>query len=157
MLSANWYHVQLLSVCIALKGNRTNKRTNMPTTISSYFADELTDWGQSINYYNRETDELTQKLGELIRRNSIPGIAEKVEMQQDALNRASGHLLNLQVQVQQQLDFLTSDSSFIDDSFISAETENKQAELRKQMQELEKQFIDVKYNCFGFLSGMLKK
>lgn len=129
----------------------------MATTISSYFADELTDWVQSVHYYNSETAELTQKLGDLLRRNSITGIAEKVEIQQDALDHASDNLNRLQVQIQQQLDFLKSDSSFIDDSFISTETENKQSDLRKQMQELEKEFIDVKYNCYGFLSGMLKR
>ena len=85
------------------------------------------------------------------------GIAEKVESQQELLNLASDKFYRLQIDIQQQQEFLKTDSTFIDDSFISEETEKKQTELRKQMQLMEKECIDVKFNCYDFLSGTLKK
>ncbi len=54
----------------------------MPNTIAEYYSDELADWKESIAFYTGETDELEKRLGEVIRRNSITGIAEKVEYQQ---------------------------------------------------------------------------
>ena len=101
--------------------------------------------------------QLQQKLGDVLRRNSIVGIAEKVESQQELLNLASDKFYRLQIDIQQQQEFLKTYSTFIDDSFISEETEKKQTELRKQMQTMEKEYIDVKFNCYDFLSGTLKK
>ena len=129
----------------------------MASTIATYYSDELIDWNESILFYNKETDDLSQKLGDVLRRNSIVGIAEKVESQQELLNLASDKFYRLQIDIQQQQEFLKTDSTFIDDSFISEETEKKQTELRKQMQTMEKEYIDVKINCYDFLSGTLKK
>ena len=57
----------------------------MASTIATYYSDELIDWNESILFYNKETDDLSQKLGDVLRRNSIVGIAEKVESQQELL------------------------------------------------------------------------
>ena len=129
----------------------------MATTKSVYYADELEDWNNSILFYNKEMDDLTQKLGDVLRRNSIIGIAEKVEAQQDVLNKTSDKFYRLQMDITQQEDVLKTDSTFVDDSFISFETENKQVEIRQRMQEMEKEYIDVKFNCYNFLSGTLNK
>jgi len=160
ILIANGYHLQQLNETIALTGRSGSlniKSNKMASTIATYYSDELIDWNESILFYNKETDDLSQKLGDVLRRNSIVGIAEKVESQQELLNLASDKFYRLQIDIQQQQEFLKTDSTFIDDSFISEETEKKQTELRKQMQTMEKEYIDVKFNCYDFLSGTLKK
>ncbi|MBP9098062.1 MAG: hypothetical protein KBF74_04545 [Ferruginibacter sp.] len=160
ILIANGYHLQQLNETIALTGRSGSlniKSNKMASTIATYYSDELIDWNESILFYNKETDDLSQKLGDVLRRNSIVGIAEKVESQQELLNLASDKFYRLQIDIQQQQEFLKTDSTFIDDSFISEETEKKQTELRKQMQLMEKEYIDVKFNCYDFLSGTLKK
>ena len=129
----------------------------MPNAIAEYYADELLDWNKSIIFYNNEMHEFTQKLSDLIRRNSIVGIAEKVEVHQTMLNRLSEKFYKIQLEIQQQETALKTDSTFIDDTLIKNETENRQVELRRKMQSAEKEYIDVKFECYNFLSGTLKK
>lgn len=129
----------------------------MATTISEYYTDELLDWNNSIVFYKNEMDEFTQKLGEVIRRNSIVGIAERVEENQTLLNKVGDKFYRIQIEIQQQGQALKSDSTLLDDRLINTETEKRQVELRSKMQAAEKEYIDVKFTCYNFLSGTLKK
>src|SRR5665647_1505768 len=129
----------------------------MPNTIAEYYTDELLDWNKSIIFYNHEMHEFTQKLGDVIRRNSIVGIVEKVEVHQTMLNWLSEKFYKIQLEIQQQETALKTDSTFIDDTLIKNETENRQVELRRKMQSAEKEYIDIKFECYNFLSGTLKK
>jgi len=129
----------------------------MAITISEYYTDELLDWNNSIVFYKNEMDEFTQKLGEVIRRNSIVGIAERVEEHQTLLNKVGDKFYRIQIEIQQQGQALKSDSTLLDDRLINTETEKRQVELRSKMQAAEKEYIDVKFTCYNFLSGTLKK
>lgn len=129
----------------------------MPTTIAEYYSDELVDWNESIQHYNEELDGLETKLEEVIRRNSIIGIAEKVEAHQFLINQVSDKFYALLLEFKKQEDAIRKDNTFLDDSLIDREIENHQAELRRQMQAAEKEAIDVKFDCYTFLSGILKK
>ena len=68
----------------------------MPTNIAEYYISELLDWNNAIIFYNEEMEEIEQKLAEVISRNSIVGIAEKVEFQQTLLNDVSDKFYKLQ-------------------------------------------------------------
>lgn len=129
----------------------------MPNTIAEYYTDELLEWNHSIIFYINEIDELEQKLEAVIRRNSIVGIASKVEAHQILLNRLSDKFEKLQTEIQQQEEALKTDSTLLDNTSISNEIEKQQVELRRQMQAAEKGFIDIKFDCYNFLSGTLKK
>ncbi len=129
----------------------------MPNIIAEYYTDELLDWTNSITLYGEEMDEFEQKFGEVIRRNSIEGIAEKVEAHQTLLNLVSDTFYRLQIDIQHQEESLKTDSTLIDDTLINNETEKGQVELRRKMQAAEKEYIDVKYDCYNFLSETLKK
>jgi hypothetical protein len=129
----------------------------MPTTIAEYYSDELVDWNDSIQHYNEELDGLERKLEEVIRRNSIIGIAEKVEAHQFLINQVSDKFYALLLECKKQEDAIKKDNTFLDDSLIDRKIENQQAELRQQMQAAEKEVIDVKYDCYNFLSGIIKK
>lgn len=129
----------------------------MPITIAEYYVDELADWSDAISFYNHEMEGFSTKLEEVISRNSIVGIAEKVEAQQTQINRISAEFHKLQNAIQLQQGALKTNSTLIDNSLISNETENRQYELRRNMQAIEKEYIDVKFDCYHFLSGTLKK
>lgn len=129
----------------------------MPNTITEYFTDELEEWNHAILFYNSEMDEFEKKLGGVISRNSIMGIAEKVETQQGKLNRISDRFYRLQTEIGNQKEQLKTDSSLIDDDLINETIEKRQVDLRHKMQEAEKEYIDVKFDCYNFLSGILKK
>jgi hypothetical protein len=129
----------------------------MATTIAEYYIDELVDWNRMIAFYNHEMGEFEKKLAEVIQRNTIPHIAEKVEKEQHKLNIISGKFHRLQVQIQHQETSLKTDSTLIDDSLIKAGIEKQQNDLRRNMQQTEKEYVDVKYACYNFLSETLRK
>lgn len=129
----------------------------MPNTIAGYFIDELADWNNNIVFYNNEMEEFTQKLNDVIRRNSIPGISAKVEWHQARLNEVSEKFYNIQKTIHQQELTLKTDSTLVDNTAISNETEKKQAELRRIMQEIEKEYIDRKFDCYTFFSDTFRK
>lgn len=129
----------------------------MSTTIAKYYTDELDNWNDSIVYNNSEMDEIEQKLIEVIRRNSIVGIAAKVEALQALLDRISDKFDKLEAEIKKQEVIFKTNSSFIEDNLISTETEKSQNDLRRKMQAIEKEYIDVKFECYNFLSATLKK
>jgi len=129
----------------------------MPNTIAEYYTDELTDWNDSILHYNTEMDELEQKFGEIIRRNNIEGIAAKVEAHQTLLNRLSDQFYKIQIGIRLQEEALKTDNTLIEDSMISGEIEKQQNELRRKMQAIVSAYIEVKFNCYSFLSETLRK
>lgn len=129
----------------------------MATVISSYYSSELSDWNNSIRFYEEEIEGLTRQLGEVVSRNSIVGIAARVETEQDILNQVTDRFYRFQAELEEQEKMLTSDSNYIDDSGVTDEIREKQDQLRAGMQDLEKDFIDMKFNCYRFLSDTLKK
>ncbi len=128
----------------------------MSKIISEHYEDELVNWLDTIHYYSEEMSELEKKLEEVIQRNTIPHIAEKVDIEQDKLNAIGAIFNRLQESIVQQEQKLKVDDSLIDDALINKETANQQDALRVQMQAAEKEYIDVKFACYNFLSSLLK-
>lgn len=129
----------------------------MATTISAYYQDELTGWAEAIDFYLEEIITLGFRLGEVIQRNSIPGIAGRVELEQEKLNKTAALFNSLHDQIQVQEEVLITDDHLVEDATIKPETDQQQTRLREQMRESEKEYIDAKYGCQEFLSATLKK
>lgn len=128
----------------------------MATSIAEHYSDELDNWIQSLNFYNIEMDLLESKLYEIVRRNCIVGIAEKVNIYQVRLSNLSEKFDSLIETIEQQETELKVDDKLVEDFLINYETEKQQSELRTTMQRLEKKYIDVKYECNNFLTEILK-
>ena len=129
----------------------------MKTTIAGYYIVELANWMRQIGLYNREITEFGLKLAEVIQRNTIPHIAEKVEAQQSSLNKVAAKFRRLQTLIDQQHSGLKTDGSLLDNTLIDEGTNGSQNELRQQMEKAEKFYLQVKYGCYHFLSETLKK
>jgi hypothetical protein len=127
------------------------------TTIAEYYLDELIDWNDSINFYIGEIAVFEQKLVEIIRRNTITDIAKKVEVELAKFIALLEKFNRLQINIQKQNAALQTDEELIENLSISIETEKLENELRNKMKALEKEYIDVKFDCYNFLSGTLKK
>jgi ABC-type phosphate transport system auxiliary subunit len=95
-------------------------------------------------------------LHEIVRRNCIVGIAEKVNTYQVKLSNLSEKFDSLLETIELQEAELKIDGKLIDDFRIDYETENQQTELRTKMQGLEKKYVVVKQDCNTFLSETLK-
>lgn len=128
----------------------------MANTIARHYTEELTDWERSIAFYSGEIDELTLKLHEVINRNSIPHIAERVEVHQRGLDRVAEKFLRLGNEFDLQRASLKTDGALIDDSLINDTTGTKQEGLRQDMTVAEKECIGVKKDCQLFLSEIYK-
>jgi hypothetical protein len=129
----------------------------MSTTIAVYYASELVNWKQLISVYKQEVFEFGHKLGEIIQRNNIPEIGAKVDAEQDKLNHVLRKFFRIREDILQQEAVLKSNSTPIDDSLISTETEKMQNEIRRRMQQTEKEYIEKKHECNNFISGTLKR
>ncbi len=124
---------------------------------AAFYLDELNEWGDHIDVYHQETEELEAKLTALIRRNNVPHIAEQVESRQEALNRVSSLFIHLQQEIadlERQLN--PEDGTVLSDIRVDEATERRQAVLRINMQAAEKAYIDTRYDCHQFLSDILK-
>ncbi len=129
----------------------------MATTIATYYMEELDEWTYRISSCTEEIENLRAKLEDVIRRNSIKNIAEKVEIHLASLNKATAFFNNILDSINQQEKLLKTDSMLIDNTLIKDSIEKQQAVLRHNMQGVEKEFIDVKFNCHYFLSDIIKK
>ena len=129
----------------------------MATIKAQYYTEELSEWKRLISFFYQEIDEFGTKLAEVIQRNTIPDISTKVEEHQGKLNAVLKKFKRLQMQIRKQETALKADDSYIDDTLIITETEKHQSELRRNMQPVEKEYIDTKYACYNFLSETLKK
>ena len=123
--------------------------------MAAHFAEELSAWRGTIDQYQQEMDDIGTKLGDIIRRNSIKDIAEKVEMHQDILDAVADDFDMIQVAIQHQEAALMVNDHYIDDKMVRQDTGQRQEEIRKRMQDAEKAFIDAKYQCRAFIARTL--
>ncbi len=129
----------------------------MANTIAEFYSEELTDWSHNIDSCTQEIEEFEERLREVIQRNNIPDIGVKVDHFQDMLTGILNKFLFQQEEIYRQEGKLRTDSTPVENSSITTETEKQQNLLRRGMQAAEKEYIDVKYACYDFLSGTLKK
>lgn len=124
---------------------------------AAFYLDELNEWGDHIDVYHQETEELEAKLMALIRRNNVPHIADQVESRMEALNRISSLFIHLQHEITELEGLLSPEDGVVrSDITLDEATERRQAVLRINMQAAEKAYIDTRYDCHQFLSDILK-
>ena len=128
----------------------------MAKTIAEHYSEELENWDQSIKFYATEMDHIESKLYEILRRNSVVGIAEKVNSYQILLGNLSEKFDSILESIEEQEAELKTDGQLLEDALINFETEKLQSELRQQMKGVEKKFITVKHDCNSFLTESLK-
>ena len=103
----------------------------MPTNIAEYYIEELIGWTNTIHFYTEEIDQMEEKLAEIIRRNSITDLAEKVEAQQIFLDEVSEKFSRLLFKFKDQEALLKKGGEFKEDNLIDPKTEDTKTELRR--------------------------
>ncbi|HVZ57109.1 MAG TPA: hypothetical protein VG870_10660, partial [Chitinophagaceae bacterium] len=108
-------------------------------------------------FYGEELEEIEDRLEEVIRRDSIPHLAARVEEQQSAMDSYTEafHAIGMRFGAQERE--LRRDDGFLDDEDIGQDVERKQNDLRREMQKLERRFVDGKHQCQNFLSNLFRK
>lgn len=127
----------------------------MSTRIAEYFAEENLDWSESIQDLYDEIDIINERLSEVIRRNSISGIADKVEVYQNELDRVSDNIEAIEAEIGIQEVAIKQGDDYIEDRMVDPSIERRQESLRERMKDAEKEYIEVKFACYQFLSDLL--
>lgn len=129
----------------------------MATSIAELFIDELSGWKDTIDNYFEEIEEFEKKLSGLIRRNTIPRLAENAEhflnrflLQKQNFFLVNSRILNMQAK-------LLKDTTPVSNELVTDQIKIEQTSLREKMQTTEKDYIDLKFDCQNFFSETLGK
>jgi len=124
----------------------------MTSSIAEYYLDELYDWKTAIDLYVEEIDDAEEWLKDVLRFNTIPDLASKVEKHINQLFMSKQNLLYLRTFVQSFEKQLYKKHAPVNNENITEEQKEKQKQLRKDMHNVEKEYLEVKYNCDDFLA-----
>ena len=129
----------------------------MQQSFSEYYISELADWNRSIDFYNTEITDMEDKLNEIIHQNTIPNLAANTESFLTSMEVQRNVFLGIQQIIQAQETSLFKIDDTGEQTEITTETKDQQNLIRDKMQLAEKNYIDAKYGCYNFLSGLLNK
>lgn len=124
----------------------------MTTSIAEYYLDELYDWETSIDRYVEEIDDAEEWLKDVLRFNTIPDLAAKVEKHINQLFMSKQNLLYLKTFVQSFEKTLYKESAPVSNENITEDKKEKQKQLRTDMHSVEKEFLEATYKCDDFLA-----
>jgi hypothetical protein len=127
----------------------------MERMVAEYYNEELADWNQITGHCIEEALDFEQRLTDIIRRDSIPAVAASAEHFLQRFELLQQQFLELQNQVEVQESKLVLNNLPVDDKKITDQTILNQSVLRKKMFQTEKDFLDAKYGCYEFFSGIL--
>ncbi len=100
---------------------------------------------------------MEDKLNEIIHQNTIPNLADNTERFLNSMDVQRNIFLVIQHLIQQQETRLYKNDNPEENAEITTETKDEQNSIRDKMQSAEKNYIDAKYGCYNFLSGLLNK
>ncbi|ULQ54629.1 hypothetical protein [Flavihumibacter fluvii] len=129
----------------------------MLQSVSEYYISELADWNRSIEFYDSEITDMEDKLNEIIHQNTIPNLAANTERFLNSMDIQKSIFLAIQHDIQEQETRLFKNDEPEEHVEITSEAKENQKSLRDKMQAAEKNYIDAKYGCYNFLSGLLNK
>ncbi len=129
----------------------------MATSIAELFIDELSGWKDAIDYYYEEIEGFEKKLSDLIRRNTIPRIAENTErfLNRFLLQKQNFFLVNSEILAMHAK--LLKDTTPVSNELVTDQIKKEQTSLRAKMQATEKNYIDLKFDCQNFFSETFGK
>ena len=125
--------------------------------IAGYFYDELVDWDRTLDLYEDEMAELDTKLTVLIQQNTIPHLADNAEHFLNLFQSQRSAFNTLAEEIYNQENRLKKDDEPLNDSVVTGEVTTEQQNLREKMKTAGQHFIETKYSCYNFLSGLHKK
>jgi hypothetical protein len=125
----------------------------MRNSISEFFITELEGWKESLAFYKQETERSSEWLKAIIQFNTVPGLARQVEH----------YLLDFEKASQQMADFgsriLSSQGRLLEHEDLDDSKKDtyllNQKQLRAEMQEIEKKFLELKYESDAFVADAL--
>ncbi len=123
----------------------------MSSEISRYFSEQLKDCNEAIYFDLGISSKLSERLEEVIRRNTIVDIAAKVEVYQKKLNDIERKLYALEAMVKRQEKLIHDNQATNINAEVNDDIKLRQQLIARKMKKTESDFIGVKFNCNAFL------
>ena len=128
----------------------------MTVSIAGYFKEELTDWKDNIRFNLGDAAKFESRLMEIIQRDGIPGIAGNAERLLNWLETLQETLITLRHEIIVQENAILFNGEPVNNSRVTTDIVTKQNTLRKDMMATERELVDLKFDCYNFLAGMVK-
>jgi hypothetical protein len=129
----------------------------MPTSIAEYYINELNDWEDAIALHTEVIEELEEWLKEVLRNNTVVNLAGKVEHYLNNLFLTKQNLGMLKTKILEGEEKLYTGEIPISNEQITEEIKSQQNEFRKNLYSLERQYLDIKFECEDFLAATVTK
>ena len=123
----------------------------MSTEISRYFSEQLKDSLDAIYFALGISSRLSERLEEVIRRNTIVDIAARVEVYQKKLNDIERKLYALEGIVKRQERSINQIQDSNENAEVDEDIKLRQQIIVRKMKKAEGEFIRVKFDCNAFL------
>lgn len=125
-------------------------------SIAEYYLDELYDWKSSVDLYLEEIDESEEWLEILVKFDTVPAFAAKVEHYLNQLFLSKENLRKLIYAIKSAEKTLYKNQTPIFNEFITEDIKTKHKQLREKMHGAEKEYIDIKYERDTFLADAIE-
>lgn len=127
----------------------------MTNSIAGYYINELDGWKEILDFNMERIDELYEEVREMLSSNTIINLAKKVEYHLNQLHASKENLAKLHFKLNEyERKFYPEQRAITNDS-ITKEMKAYQQQLRREMHQLEKEYVDVKYDCDRFLADTI--
>jgi hypothetical protein len=124
----------------------------MVTSIAEYYMEELEDWKNIIALHLHEIDELEEWLNIILQYDTVPMFEAKGEHYLNQFHLFKQNWLKLRKTIETLEARLLTDERPIENKLVSDELKAEQKELRNKMRNIEKDYIDTKYDCDDFVA-----
>jgi hypothetical protein len=128
----------------------------MTTSIAEYYLDELYDWRSAIDLYLEEIDDSEEWLQSILRFDSVPALAAKVEHHLNQLFLSKENLLKIKSSTQSSEQKFFKDQVPVGNDIVTEELKINHKKLREEMHKVEKEYLDIKYDCDEFLADAVE-
>lgn len=127
----------------------------MTNSIAEYYTSELDYWKETLDFNMEKIDEMHEWLEEVLRSNTVTDLAGKVEHHINQLFLCKQNLAKLHLKLNAFGKRIYNDQHPVSNDLITAEIKDHQQQLRTEMHQVEKEFMDVKYDCDSFLADTI--
>jgi DNA repair ATPase RecN len=127
----------------------------MTNSIAGYYINELEGWKEILDFNMENIDEMYKEVKEILRSNTIINLAEKVQYHLSQLQASKENLAKLHSKLNEYEKKFYPEQRAVTNDSITKGMKAYQQQLRREMHQLEKEYVDVKYDCDRFLADTI--
>jgi len=128
----------------------------MTNSIAEYYLNELYDWKSAIELYLEEIEDAQEWLQSILRFDSVPALSAKVERRLNQLFIARNKFSKIKSDIQSAERKLYKEQIPASNDAVTEEIRKRHKQLRSEMHETEKDYLDVKFYCNEFLESAVE-